>query len=660
MKPRFPGADRMGLLIALAALSLRLTPWRAVFSPSGVLFVDVDDWHHLRVMLTAARNFPFLPTLDRYFAHPDGFLTSWPPLHDWLVGAAIRAGWLFKPGIETAAAVAAVVPALAGALTVFFFCRFARRAIPALGAAAAAALAGVLPAPLFYTVLGRPDHHCVETMWFALALGPLLSLVEGGGSRTALLAALALSAGWLSWNGFVAFEGVAFLWLLAESRRRPDPETRSWSWVFAAQIPLLLLFTAGNPFVRSRTFDFDLPGLFAPTLCVALALALEGARRRLRGAGLAFGLGGAVLGLVLAWLSLPSLALFAGAPPRIFHLFSELQPLLRPYGRWAPSAAEPWFGWGLWLLPVLAWDFAARRTGPAARLALVWGAVFGLLALLQARYASHFSFVFALLVGSALERAWSWGRARSRGAAAFAAACAVTTVVLGSALRNAAALPFAGPQLVGDPALREACEWIRANTPPTRSRDRDEGIPEYGVFADSNAGPMVAALAERPTTAANNHAMRGPLVWTILRFLGDDPEQARADLSGRGFRYLLLGPMNDGGLLFSYLGIAGVPPVEWEARRERLALWRLYRTGGSDPDLARAFRLVHQTPGGTFKVFSVLASRGDSRSGIITRCRNAPSCATRASWPSWPRRSASSLSWTRWGSPSWNGTTGST
>lgn len=595
-----------GPAIALGALVLRLSSWRAVHSPAGALFVDVDDWHHLRRMLVAARNFPFLPTLDRYLAHPDGFLTSWPPLHDLLGGAAIRLAWTFSPGLETAAATAALLPAFFGAATVWLFHRLCRRVLPEPGAAAAALLAAVLPAPLFYTILGRPDHHCAEIFWFVLGVEALARLLDGGGRKTALAAAAALAAGWLSWAGFVAFQLVAFLWMLREVDGRGERATRAWPWVFAAQIPVLLLFTATNPFVSAGRLDFDLPSLFQPCAAAVMALMLEAVRRRRGPAMLAFAASSLLLGGLLLLQALPSLALFSGAPPRVFLLFSELQPLIKPYGRWTPSAAEPWFGWGLWLVPFLALDFARRRSGSAARLLGLWGLVFGALALAQTRYAMHFSFVFAALVGSALERAWAWGKSKGAALESFAAACFVAGLLLWPALRNAAALPSARAELTGDLALREACEWLRTNTPPTRSRDRDEGVPEYGVFADANLGPAVAALAERPTAGVNNHAMLGPLTWTIHQYLRSSPQVVHENFLEGGYRYLVLNSMNGGGLLRSYVGLLGYSPQDSALVYERSVLRRLYEGDGGAADLRGRFRQVHETPGGAYKVFAVL------------------------------------------------------
>ncbi len=570
--------DRTGLAIALGALVLRLTPWKAVFSPAGTLFVDVDDWNHLRRMLVAARNFPLLPVLDRHFAHPDGFLTNWPPFHDWLAGGLIRFAWMFSPGLETAAAVAAFIPVFFGAVSIYLLHGWVKTMLPSKLAVFAAVLAAVLPSPLFYSVLGRPDHHCSEVFWFLLGV----TLI-----RSPSYAALALSAGWLSWSGFAAFELILFLWMCWEvrSKRAVDPN------VFLYQVPILLLFTIANPFVTAGNVDFDLPSLFQPWSCVFFFAALEGLRRR----SWAWAAAAGAAGLPLLWLVLPSIGRFAGTPPRVFYLFTELQPLFKPYGRWDLLAAGPWLGLMPFAVPFLFWDFYRRRTAvPEGRLAFLFALSFAVLACLQTRYVMHFSFAAAVLIASSLDYTKR-----------FKAAVAVAVLLLMPALKNSAALPFAGAQLTGNPEIREACEWIRTNTPPTKSAYRDEGVPEYGVFADSNLAPMVAALAERPAAGANNHAMKDQLGSTIQLFLRDDGAKVAAELKSKGFRYVLLDSMNDGGRYFTYLGLTALPQDKWEMKRGMTVFYRLYNEK-PDADLKKAFRLVHETPSGAYKIFEVI------------------------------------------------------
>lgn len=566
-----------GLWVALLALVLRLLPWRAVFTPAGTLFVDIDDWNHLRRMLVAARDWPLVPTLDRYFAHPDGFLTNWPCGHDWLAAIPIKLAWLVTgESVETAARVAAFLPVLYGAATAYLLWRLARRFLDERAALFAGFLAAVLPSPLFYSCLGRPDHHCAETFWFLLAV-ELLTV-------SPFAAAAALALGWMNWSGFVAFEGLVFLWFLWEDRQD------GWK-VFAAQIPVLLVFTAANPFVLSGSVGFDVPSLFQPWLAFIFALSLLARERRSE----MLGVGAAGSALPFLWLSLPSLAAFAFHPPNVFHLFTELQPSLKPYGRWDFTAPLPWLGLVPLAVPWLLWDLFRRRgNSSVGRLALLFSLSFVLLAMMQSRYVLHASFAVSLLLASSLDAF----------KAPFAVCASVALLLLSPALKNSAGLPFATEQLTGNPELRIAADWLRENTPKTRSRDRDEGVPEYGVFADSNLGPLVAAVGERPAAGTNNHAMKDMLSWTIQLFLREDGRQVSKTLKSKGYRYVFLDSMNEGGRYLTYYGLTAVPMEYWAAKREKVAFYRLFQ-GKSDADL-KGFSLAYETPGKSVKIFRII------------------------------------------------------
>jgi len=653
-----PGAPRASTRAVAAAAALvcagffvRLSDWAAVFRGGRVLFIDTDDYYHLRRIMTAAATFPHLSEVDPYLGYPRGFAVNWPALYDRFVGLLTLIVGLGRPDLRLAQTVAAFVPPLAGAATLWLFWRAARRLVGEAAALWSLAVAAILPLLVFYTALGRPDHHCFENFWLLAWLLALLGLLdartEAARRRAAALVAVAGALGALFWIGQVGLASLGFVFALVELARgrRDGANERALFWLGAAYLGealLLLPSGAASPWGRAGDVLFDAPSYFQ-----ALALASAGlwiwalVWRRAEGwrTGRAAAAGAAAFAAtaVLAARGASSLARYAAAPLPVFRLFSEMQPLLTPFGRWSLSTAIPDFGWAFPLLPALVAWYAHEERRSEARLVLAWTAVTGALALWQTRYAYHFALPAALLSGWACARAVA---ALSRRAPAWAARCAVgaaALLLLAPALKNTAALAFTAPEdVTGNPDLIAACDWLRENTPPTRSLWRDEGAPEYGVYEFHAFGDQVAAIAQRPAAAGDMHFLPDAIMDSIRFFFEEDASSAYAFLSGKRFRYVLLTDLVSDGTLSAYARLFGLTGFEPIGAGPRPSLpprwwsgvyWRLYTLNGSRPaggELASVehFRLVYSSPSGEHpvKIFEVVAgarAEGACRTGVV-------------------------------------------
>ncbi|MBI5240717.1 MAG: hypothetical protein HY926_09610 [Elusimicrobia bacterium] len=607
----------LAAILALALL-IRLSTWPAIFQDGRVFFLDGDDYYHLRRMMTAAAGFPWLPAFDRYIGYPAGSYCRWPPLHDWLGALLGLILGLGRPSQRLLETVAAFLPPAAGLAALFLFYRAAAAVLSRRAALLSLAVAAVLPLPAAYTLLGRPDHHCVENLWFLAALLCCLKLLAGGGRACAWAAGTALAMGSLSWFGFAYFSLILFAFLAAERALRPReslPGLRHLPLVFLSQVPILLLVCGANHWVALRSFDFDAPSLFQPVLLAALgAWALCLRDRAAVWGGLAL-----ALSLVLAYAGVPSLASFFAAPAPVFKAVEELRPLFGRFPDLTTADARDFFGWALWLVLPLAVFFARESWTPARRLVLSWLLATGALTLVQLRYGAHFSLPAALVLGWGLDRLW--GRLGWKAAAAV--------VLLWPALRSTASLHRFREGNPGSAELAAACDWIRLHTPPTRSLWKDEGEPEYGVFSLHDVGAQVAALAQRPAAAGNLHWCHGQIAESLSFFFATDPAQAYEFLARRGFRYVLLTDMFGDGSLSRYASLYRVPlpPRAWD-----LVAVRLYAADGSlgrleDGSLAEPverFRLVYESPAGAgglsrWKLFELVPGallEGECRSGL--------------------------------------------
>lgn len=650
-------------LLLASGLLLRLSSWRSVFRDGEIFFVDTDDFYHLRRIMTAAANFPALPTFDYYLGYPEGFHCQWPPLFDWFVGGVTLAAGLGAPTLELSRIIAALAPPLAGTLALALFYAVAREILPPRGALPALAVAAVLPMPVFYTILGRPDHHCFEILWVTAGWLSVLRLLraETEGERMSWTAAAAAASvlGLLSWVGCFFFSVAMFLFMVFEMTRRKQRveqfrEPHRWfSAVFLIQVPFLLMASAGNRWYAEGSIVFDALSPFQPLLMLVLGLWCLGLRlwaSRGAAASGALACAGALAasGILLAQ-SLPSLKSFVSTPPPLFKSVSEMQPLLMPFGIWSMANVSAYFGAAFWLLPLLAWLFYVEERSSRRRLVLVWALMTGLLALWQTRYALHLSFPFALLLGFGVQRLrekleivpelnFSGGKHWSG-----AIVIILSGGILFSALKNVAGLALTDAEnITGSADLLEACRWLRDNTPPTRSLWNDEGPPEYGVYSHAPIGNQIAAIAQRPAAAGNMHSLRRALELSTAFFFFEEQDAAHDFLRRRGFRYLLLTDIIHDGLLPHFARLEGLQGFDTALKPDGslviprrisdLIYTRLYvldgfssPTSSPRPAALDRFRLVYESPGkphGTslYKIFEVVSGarlQGRCGSGTV-------------------------------------------
>jgi len=612
-------------------LAARLFSWRAVFRPDRVYYFDTDDYYHLRRMMAAAADFPHLAAFDPYLGFPTGFRVNWPSLYDRFGGLLIRVFAGAAPSLRAAQTVAALLPPLAGAATLWLVYLLARRLFGRAAALASTAIAAVLPLPVFYAMAGRPDHHCFENFWFAAILFAALRLLDakderGRAARAAVLAAVC-AAGAQFWIGSLLAAGALAAFAAGEllfGKRRAAP--RGFFWLGAALIAegaLLLPSGVLSAWGKEGAVLFDAPSLFQPGFAAAAGAAVLGfcwlksdkARGRALGALAAAG----ALAIWLAARGAASIGAYLSGPVLVFRNAPEMQPLLVPFGKWGAAYVHANFGWAFWLLAPLAFLLMrASRRSPGRRLLLIWTAPCAALALWQSRYALELSLPAALLMG--------WGACRFAARFNAAAALLAALALLAPALKNLGELPLSAPSTVtiGEDLL-DACDWLRENAPPTRSLWKDEGAPEYGVYALHDDGDEIAAIAQRPAAAGNMHFLSREIENSIAFFLMTDAEQAYAFLRGGGFRYVLLGDLVHNqtlqidGELYRWDGAAlrrndGTPRASFWS----LVYSRLYLVDGSltalNGDLVPPvphFRLVYESPHAAFgvardKVFEVV------------------------------------------------------
>ncbi|MBI3182472.1 MAG: peptide transporter [Myxococcales bacterium] len=579
--------------LALVALWARLAGIGNVLTAGGVFLKPTDSHYYVRFALLQLTSFPGFASFDAYVNFPEGARIYWPPLHTWLVTAAV---WLSgSRGPEAGAAFVGPLVAMAELLLVGVL---ARRTYG--GATALVAMLGLalIPVSIESSALGNADHH-VHEPFLAAALAVLLARAVGGGLckaasgelpaaaggelRAAVLAGLLLGASRLLTTLTVALipcaaAGLALAAVVARERRGNISRAAVWCGTSAA----LSLWLGAALFGRLASLEYVELSSFPPVLaigCFGLVAALtpsplpragEGLTRCLRPWALA---PTAVAIAAMGWQALRASSHLLGGDP-LMALAAESQPLFR-YLDWTVDL----LGVSLLLLPLaVAGAARALKRAPALAPPLAFSVLLAALAFLaQARFTQALAGAVSVLAPLALPKLFE-------GASPRVARLAFGLAVLAALSFAPALTPIPPPAEPGHEALvRSTMRWLREHTPPPGEP------PSYAVVAHHDMGHLLTLWAERPAVAtpfsqAPWHLAGNARASAVMAACDDDEAYQLAKATGA--RYVLANP---------FYGILGRP----EAEDERTLARRLLDQGGmaTSRSVATAhFRLVHDSP----------------------------------------------------------------
>ncbi|MGE5346067.1 MAG: STT3 domain-containing protein [Acidithiobacillales bacterium] len=596
-------AALVGLIFA-TALAVRLLPLPAA-TEGGLRLLSPDCYGHLRRAAFIARNFPRVPVFDPYLNHPDGGVWIWPPAFDLLVGGVARI--TYGSGVTTGevAYVAAALPPFFGALGVVPLFLFARRAFGRRRALFTAAAYSFLPAAAIWSQFGHADQHVAE------ALGLLLFLATGARAAALPTPHRALGAIWagaalalllLTWQGAVASAAIGLLWSALFLGPAAAALALSAAGLTAAGAALTLHGI-------KVPFAFVSFGWFQPYFVAALALPVvvfSAFRARTAAVRRGLVLVAVAVGLAVA-PRLPDLAAAAGRggaymavrapvaagsrdeladggylsyPADFLKVVFEARPLFNGPPGPALSRALSDLSAGALLLPfsLLLWSATCfRMAGPpaaprrAARaLAILFGAAFLVLTLLQRRNVYYLGIFTALALADVVMRAGTRARRWSRRLFPTRAPRTLAAAVPALLLVALEILP-AAPAYVRLHAYAEApgrdllalLGRLRALDPPgidpaAWPAPAPGSVP--GVMAPWAMGHLVTAVVERPAAA-------DPFAYGWRRqarlFTATDDAEAREILLAARCRYLITTDLRP--VLRRYMEAAGRPPAPPEA-----------------------------------------------------------------------------------------------
>ena len=501
--------------LALLAFLLRTVPlWDRVIHPTFVNFQETDAWYHIRLIDHLTANFPFPLTWDNHVLHPGGQAVMVGPLFDFIAATLALIAGLGHPSQRLTHLIAALLPAVLGALLVLANATLARHLAGGRSAALlTAALTALLPGYLLaVTSFGFTDHHALECL---LSVVIVLLLQQ----CRPILTGLALAAYALTFTGAAAFLAVLVAWACWEQRNPANP-LRPFALSCAIAIPFALLFR------HVLWMDYTLVVLIAGILAPAAVNALRPRRKLwLPALGLTI-----LTAILLAQTNPGQIALRQlTATTPTSQTVGELHSLTHAKGFFSLEGAWRELGG---VLPLALAGLLAF--GAAYPFAALWAAVSFLLGAMQIRMVYYAAPMAALFAGLAAARFLSKPGATRWLTVVFL----IATVAFPGV--NAALDPPENPGAI-TPEWLASLDWLRENTPEPFA-DSPAG---YGVVAWWDFGYWITTVAHRIplTNPAQTNAGR------VASFFLSTSEQESLDSLGPDAkpRYVLVDsrlPMN--------------------------------------------------------------------------------------------------------------------
>lgn len=562
---------RRAALVVIAALALYLRSPQAagVFAHGRVFILGDDSYFHMRRVLAAVRNYPWVPVFDAWSNHPEGALIDWPIGFDLVLASLCKVAELLGGDRYALEAVAVLFNPALGVLVTLFVYAVARRVTSELGALLAAVLAAVLPVLAGYSNLGRVDHHAAEPLLILVPLHLFLAALDAPSRsrRLSAWAGVALALAIAIWPGSIAVGATAFTALVTlvvfDGTTSPRAERLSamGTTAFGAAAPTGVAVALIHPWALRGDFSYYAPSWLQP-FCFAVAWATSavlaaGVRRevgRLARVGLA--VAPPIAALALGAALVPPLRTtvlvaigYVGRGEAQISQVTESMPLFAN----GPLDATQHYTVLLLAVPVFAVAAIARARAEAEPMRTKQGLAWlhlvptALLAASQIRLGSMFAPLFCILCGHGLSIGHDWLRQRlSRRGPAVAAAIAAAAVAVLPVLPQYRRHDGNGaPELV---RTFDALMWLAHEARRPGDAEELASRPAFAVMARWQWGHYLTYLGKQANvsnplgqTPANLRGVRE----SVRFFLATDPGEAAARLERLESRYVLTTPFFD-------------------------------------------------------------------------------------------------------------------
>lgn len=539
------------LLIFILALLFRFVSFNTVFSGNRIVFPGFDGYYHLRLITYSVQNFPGFLWSDSYVNYPIGYNVGWMPFYDLGIAFITRLLSFGSPTIHTIETIAAIFPAVLGAITVipiFFIGKELRDARLGL---LSAFLFAIMPAHMAVSRFGLVDHHVAEVFLFTMIfLFLTLSIKENKKINLIFAATAGLFIGilvftWSAAHIYIAIFSVFFILQYGVNLYKGVPSnklilTGAITGFTALSISVLLHIFQWIPL-------YQVAGVVAFLSMATVPGILSDAIQKKSIHWLAYP--GAII--TIAILITGIIMLF----PQQFGIFDEAinyftrENIVGTIAETRPFA-EDYFSFITTLYFSAPFGFAlifafigliyyiiselGSRFAPGKLLFLICAVAIILLTLQQVRF-SYLSSIFVAILAAYFIYRMIFEENFVYNTRSIASLGFLILLIGAPTAYQAYAISREPPIIAGD--WWDSLIWLKNNTPTTSYYDDPVNSPEYSVMAWWDYGNWIEYVAQRPVVA--NNFQQG-VDAAALYFSADSEKVANAILDQRKTKYVIV------------------------------------------------------------------------------------------------------------------------
>ncbi|VVB91320.1 Dolichyl-monophosphooligosaccharide--protein glycotransferase AglB [uncultured archaeon] len=537
--------------IFILALILRFAPFNNVFEGSDIIFPSFDVYYHLRLITYSAQNFPAFLWSDSYVNYPSGYNVGWMPLYDITIAFIARALSFGSPTIRMIETVAAIFPAVLGALTIFPVFFIGKELRDSNLGLLTAFLFAIMPAHLAVSKLGFTDHHVAEVFLFAMILLLLILSVKYGKNINLIYAAFAgiFMAGLVfTWSAALIYIAIINLFYFIQyginlyKRKSSDNliMTGAVAGFTTLIITVLLYLFQWVPL-------YQVLGIAAFFFSMTFTGILSNAMRK-------YGLHWSIYPVAIVLIGIlmtGSIMLF----PQEYSVFeealrylssenavatiTETQPFAGDYTTFLTTLyfSIP-FGFTLFFAMIGFFYYIIAESGsryaPEKLLFFIPSLAIIILTFRQVRFSYMMSIFVAFYAAYFIHR-MIFDENFSYNARSIASITFLILLIGVPTAYQAYAVATEPPNVAGD--WRDSLTWMRNNTQATSYYDNPKETPEYGIMAWADYGNWIEYVARRPVVA--NNFQQG--IDSASRYFTADSEKTANDiLDQRRVRYVIV------------------------------------------------------------------------------------------------------------------------
>ncbi|MDD5687067.1 MAG: STT3 domain-containing protein [Elusimicrobia bacterium] len=568
--------------IFLLAFAVRVIPFiSATFYKGKVIFYDPDSYYHMRRIMNMLQNNFNMVKFDYYLNYPEGNVSIWPDGFDKMTAAFVWILSLGKPAKELAERIACYFPPLVGAASIILVWMIGKILFNNTCGILAALFMALQPVHIFYSKLGRVDHHVAETFstllmyWFFIKLLKSLELsliTKFSSSRRFYLWSVLTGAGiWFSytvWTGATIYLGsvllTMYLSLYTVSGSEILKHLKAYFAVLMSTLIFLLYPCLTSWWGRQGMVSFKALSLFQIYLLIFsitfFLIAFISFKikifSKLKNIHLLFGVTIVYcIFIVLCSLFFPEiknqfieglnfLAKRGAYSPEWLEIISENKPLLYVNGKFNLYTVIEMLTWGFFIMPVGLFVFTIvtikrEKDYPVSIFVMIWTVTFGIIAFKVIRYSYNFGACVSLFSAYTFYLLYEELEKRKISLAPFLKPKHISYVVILILLYSNSKLlknKIVSERPTLSPSEYELLSWIKDNTPVTSFYNNPVKKPEYGIMCLWSWGHFIEYVSERP--AAVNPYGQG-IEKMIKFYLARNEKEANKIMEENNFRYCI-------------------------------------------------------------------------------------------------------------------------